>query len=240
MLRFICELAGELAEEDERRRKRLCPCVFDTDIHSMEVKWLRCESNKPLQNHITFPPVEFLASSVDRSFEMYLINRHPLYPYFSSPLRHWASLFEIAHVIDSPLDDYKVLNVWNQYGERVKVYFDEEALNEQPSTFSWSDLEPGHTLVVLYPRIHIFRDGDILSAIVPESLSRCCVFRAPIKEIEREAQNVVDCAQSREVGKKCACSSCGCVRDGLKYCAGCFLARYCDKVGEFFNFYLCY
>lgn len=98
-----------------------------------------------------------------------------------------------------------------------------------PTSFSWDQLKPGHTLCVLYAERKTFVDRT--SGIRQEMLDTVCVFRAPLATVHAEAKKALALADSGGDGRY-ACFSCGKL-DSLEgrhaACGGCHLARYCSK-----------
>lgn len=146
---------------------------------------------------------------------------YALRDYMYTPIRHWALVGEVVNVT---FFIRPRVTIQTQYGEQVLVNFH---LDEPfPWFFSWADLKPKSTLIILYANSRVFLDMNI--GIRQESARSAMVFPASFTDLADEFQ----CYAALEKNRKKTCFSCEAQEtksNALMKCANCKKAFYCNK-----------
>lgn len=218
----FCESTTDDDEDEDDDR---CECGSYINRNISRLSNLKCMSSTPLSNHITFPSIAYMGNTEDPS---------PLYynTETGSPKIHWALLLEMKKIFDT--NDKKSVKGINQFNEEVFVYFDHES-EEQPETFKWKDLKPGHTLAILYAEQKNSpknEESEVYESKVYESnLDLCYIFKGSLKTLKDETKTLVDEYESKlnSDNTNLSCFYCGVINVKLSRCAQCKLVRYCSK-----------
>ncbi len=200
-------------------------CKYKDAINAIEDNQFReknCNVKYGLDNHITFPPVSLL-SDCNETSDLYYDTTT------GNPKRHWALVVEINHLLYHP--NRIGFGGFNLYGDEIHVYFECDK-DEKPTTFSWSDLKDGNTMVILYAEQRSFPNGD--SMVVESNLDSCFIFRESLEMVKSEANQLMMDAELMARNCPSSCFSCGYSNSAqtLNRCANCKLAKFCSKVTE--------
>jgi hypothetical protein len=181
-----------------------CDCGAVINETSYDKK--TCEATKALANHMVFPTYKLLDKCNKKD-----------------NLNHWAFIVEINSIVDhstfygfTPLDEIVFLGY---------DYFDQETV----TTFSYSDIKVGHTVVALYAekepkhedkKLIVIRDPDFLF-----------VFNASFLDVKKEAEKLLNSSDSKSEKKELECFGCGIkISKLIITCSKCKLAHYCSTV----------
>lgn len=208
-------------KEAERRKKR-CECGYDPSNDDHCDREDRCPNKLALCNHVTFPSFRAMTELNDPSSTYYELTD------MFRPKRHWATLLDIYQYIGIVRPG---VLCFNRFGELISVHFYHER-DQKATTFNFESLKPGHTLCILYPERKTF--GDLTEGIREENLDSCYVFNATLKEVEQEAQKLLNDADvltplAGEAQQVPVCFNCGVKSEKLSHCGACKLAKYCSK-----------
>lgn len=189
------------------------------DDDDEEVSSEKCPIKLALRNHISFPSFELMTELDDPSTVYYDLE------YRGGPKRHWATVLQIKDNISFVRPG--IIGV-NQFGEEVLVHFYHD--NDQfPNTFLWDDLQEENTLAILYPEKKTFFDGS--EGIREENLDSCFIFKANLKDLQEEAQKLLNDFDSKKKGPyESTCFTCGIKKKSMNQCGKCKLAKYCSRV----------
>jgi hypothetical protein len=212
-------------DEESLRHRRACDCGYNPFSEMPENKE-NCSVNLALKNHITFPSFQLMTDLRDPSMLYFRENnRRNL-----EPRRHWATLLDIYEVRSFPR---LTCLTWNQFGEYVMAVFYPD-YGEVPRTFDWLSLKPMTTLCILYPEKKTFLDMN--QGIILENLDACFVFKAPLQQVQIEAQKLMRNTDI-QTNQPLECFHCGIQSENLSQCSECKLAKYCSRVCLFLFYF---
>ena len=190
-----------------------CECGYDP---TTQLTHKQCSARSALRNHVTFPSVQMMPQVFNSNW-IYFTKTQTL-------KRHWGVILQLNEMFqrDEHHDVWSIVDIRGQTG-LCTIIKDEE----QPKTFSFTDLQPGRTLIALYVKKG-FNDFQIM--LHDMNFDAVNVFKAPMKFVYEEASKLLNDADAKANGEDSACFGCGTKSNSLLICDSCNLAKYCSKV----------
>ena len=208
-----------------------CSCGFHPRI--CKSKHLKsCSVTQALCNHIMYPSSRLFPDEEDGNYNSSIYYNDGDYK------RMWATIVELDLVKAYGNYERETRQAFNIYGEPLYLSFykDFEDEDEKPTTFAIEDFDMGNTFVMLTPMTNY---GHIL-AINYANVGKCFIFKAPLRQVLKEAMCLLRDADSKHLNQLQECFGCGIKREGLLRCSKCKLAKYCSKVCKQLDiFYSC-
>ena len=203
-----------------------CECGFEPSKHKRSKMERECTARRALRNHVRFPCVAMLPQ-IFTANDVYFNQSTDIFTP-TTLKRHWAVIFELVEHFpmgDGHMDAWSIRDVRGHTG-MCSV----EKLAGEPTTFSFDDLKPGHTLIGLYLKRGY---NDFQLALFQRDFDNVNVFKAPLKFVYEEADKLLKDADAKASGGQMSshCFGCGCEakKEALMRCGRCKLAKYCSK-----------
>ena len=197
-----------------------CSCGYDPKTSEPSKLEKVCTVKKALRNHVTFPSVS-MCPEVFFHPKTYFKKEQ-----FTEPIlkRHWALIVQLNELIKIMDDGRSFWTIENIQGEKGVFIINQK--EKQPKTFSFKDLQPGHTLVILYAKRGF---KNFITVVHEDILDQTNVFKAPIKIVYEEADKLLRNADANANGDQLECFGCGLKSESLMNCGKCKLVKYCSR-----------
>ena len=194
-----------------------CLCGYDPKTNRSFKREQMCTVKKALRNHVTFPSVK-MCPEVFYSPETYFDQEQCRIPLLK---RHWGLIVQLNERVIHMDDGRDVWTIENIQGEKGICTVSTQ--ERQPKTFSFKDLQPGHTIVILYAKRGQKNFRTVLHEKIQDQTS---VFKASIQFVYEEADKLLRGADANENGQLVECFCCGIKKESLMQCGKCKLAIY--------------
>lgn len=175
-----------------------------------------CNNSQALCNHQYYPNIDVLDNHMEES-----------------PKYHWASLFQLIEKLsDGKAFGFIPRETWciaDSRGQLTYLHvYKDYSESEKPVTFSVSDMQPGKTFAILYPRT--MRKAGIMLNYT--NFDNGFVFDGSLKDVHVEADKLLKASDCMHFNEAIECFGCNkkSNESNLITCPDCKLAKYCSKV----------